>query len=45
MIKVIVTFKDGQTDQWSTTLDYAMHLSGQLLIDGTVESVTLAQHV
>lgn len=45
MIKVIVTFKDGEVDQWSTTLDYALHLSGQLLIDPLIKTVELSQHV
>lgn len=44
MIKVIVKFKDGTEDQWSTTLNYAVHLTGQLMIDDSVESVTLSQH-
>lgn len=41
MIKVTVTFKDGTVDQWSTTLDYAVHLTGQLLIDPDVANVKL----
>lgn len=43
MIKVIVTFKDGTKDSWSTTLDYAVHLIGQLLIDPDIVDVRLAR--
>lgn len=44
MIKVTVTFIEGTVDEWSTTLDYAIHLVGQLLIDPDVADVKLARH-
>lgn len=45
MIKVTVTFTDGTVDVTSTTLDYALHVAGQLLIDPDVESVRMERHV
>jgi hypothetical protein len=44
MITVTVTFKDGSVDNWSTTLDYAVHLTGQLLIDPDIVDVRLSRH-
>jgi hypothetical protein len=44
MIKVTTTFKDGTVETVSTTLDYALHTAGSLLIDPDVASVTMERH-
>lgn len=41
MIRLVTVFKDGSIETVSTTLDYAIHLAGQLLIDPTVAVVNL----
>lgn len=44
MIKTTVTFKDGTTETWLTTLDYALHTAGSLLIDPSVAGVSMEYH-
>lgn len=44
MIRVVTTFKNGEVETVSTTLDYAVHLIGQLLIDPDVADVKLSRH-
>ena len=45
MIMVIVTYKDGEVCEYSHTLNYTIHLLGQLLIDPAVDHVVTRQHV
>lgn len=44
MIKLVTTFTDGQVEILSTTLDYALHTAGSLLIDPSVASVRMERH-